>query len=164
MIFGGGLIKIRLSGLEKLQRANQQILEAVDTKIGMHEAVKQATIMLQRYAIGITHVRTGTLKRSHTMDFGAGGVQSYRFGIPIVDKAVGRIYIDPNAVNPVTKERPSEYGLVEHAKGGSHAFYKRTVEEAGPTAQKAAIGIIQGMLPRSHTKQFIGRIRIPSSV
>jgi hypothetical protein len=147
-LLGGLGIRFRLRGLERLQAANLKLLKAISPRGGLGKGVKAATLHLHKYAIAITHVQTGTLKRSHIMDFASGGVQTYRFGIPIVSKAVGRIYISPAARNPVTGQRPAEYGLVEHSKRGSHAFYKRTVDEQGKAAGALALVEIWSMLPR----------------
>ena len=160
IIFGGRMIQFRLSGLRKLQAANMKLLAGISPAKGLAEGVKVATQLLHRYAINITHVQTGTLKRSHLADFGSGGVQTFRFGFPIVDKAIGRIYINPAAKNPVTGQRPAEYGLLEHRKGGSHAFYKRTVDEHGKFAGGVAIRKIESGLPRGRGQLSAGiRIR-----
>ena len=141
-------IKFRLRGLERLQAANLRLMRAINPRGGLGKGVKVATLHLHKYAVAITHVQTGTLKRSHIMDFGSGGVQTYRFGIPIVGKAVGRIYINPSARNPVTGQRPYKYGTVEHAKRGSHAFYKRTVDERGKAAGARALAEVWHELPK----------------
>lgn len=147
-LLGGFSIRFRLRGLERLQAANVQLMKAINPRGGLGRGVKVATLHLHKYAVAITHVQTGTLKRSHIMDFASGGVQTYRFGIPIVDKAVGRIYINPGARNPVTGERPEEYGPMEHAKRGSHAFYKRAVDEQGKAAGALALAEIWSRLPK----------------
>lgn len=141
-------IKFRLRGLERLQAANLQLMRAINPRGGLGKGVKVATLYLHKYAVAITHVQTGTLKRSHVMDFASGGVQTYRYGIPIVGKAVGRIYINPSARNPVTGQMPYKYGTVEHAKRGSHAFYKRTVDERGKAAAALAMAEIFHQMPR----------------
>ncbi len=147
-LLGGLGIRFRLRGLERIQAANLKMLRAINPRDGLGKGVKVATLHLHKYAVAITHVRTGTLKRSHIMDFASGGVQTYRFGIPIVGKAVGRIYINPAARNPVTGERPEEYGPVEHARRGSHAFYKRAVDEQGKAAGALALVEIWSRLPK----------------
>lgn len=44
---------------------------------------------------------------------------------------VGHVYIDPGAINPRSRKRAAEYGVYEHKRGGEHAFFSRTVGEAG---------------------------------
>jgi hypothetical protein len=56
-------------------------------------------------------------------------------------EATGRIYIDPTAVNP-RGQRPEEYGVYEHARGGSHAFYERTIKERGEQIGDAAVRFV----------------------
>jgi hypothetical protein len=94
------------------------------------------------------------------VDYASGGVQTFRFGFPIVDKAVGRIFINPVARNPVTRLMPVDYGPKEHRRGGSHAFYKRAVDEHGKFAAGVAIRKIQSGLPRGKGLVNVGfRIR-----
>ena len=56
----------------------------------------------------------------------------------LVNPTQAEIFIDPSATNRRTKQRPAEYGLFEEARGGSHAFYTRTVEERAPEAFERA--------------------------
>lgn len=142
------MIHITVLGLQELQAANAKLMEAVSPQGGLGEAVKQATLLLHRYAVRITHRVTGTLAASHMMDFASGGVQTYWRGIRFKSMATGVIYINPMAINPVSGEKPENYGPVEHARGGSHAFYARTLQEAGPVAGNLAVAIIQSRLPR----------------
>ena len=150
------MIQFRLRGLERLQAANRKLLDGINPKLGLYEGVKTATQLLHNYAINITHVQTGTLKRSHVVDFAAGGAQTFRFGFPIVNKAIGRIYISSAARNPVTGKMPVDYGPMEHRKGGTHAFYKRTVDEHGKFAAGVAIRQIKSGLPRGRGLVNIG--------
>jgi len=136
-LLGGLGIKIRLRGLERIQAANLQLMRAINPRGGLGKGVKVATLYLHKYAVAITHVQTGTLKRAHVVDFASG-----------VGKAVGRVYINPSARNPVTGQMPYKYGTVEHAKRGSHAFYKRTVDERGKAAAALALAQIGHELPK----------------
>ncbi len=145
------MIHAQIRGYWELQAARVQLLEAVNPRGGLGEAVKQATLFLHGYAVSITDVVTGTLASSHLVDFAAGGAETYRYKIRIRDSAAGLIYISPLTVNPFTGDKPSEYGPAEHRKGGSHAFYRRTYEEAGPFALLIAHNVIYGRLPRGGT-------------
>ena len=73
-------------------------------------------IRAHRYATAITHVDTGALRGSHTIE---------KLG-----PSRRRISIDARAVNP-RGGRPGVYGPIEHARGGEHAFYTRTESEMG---------------------------------
>ncbi len=142
------MIHPQIRGYWELQAARVQLLEAISPRGGLGEAVKQATLFLHGYAVNVTHVVSGTLASSHLVDFAAGGAETYRYKIRVRDSAAGLIYISPLTVNPFTGDKPSEYGLVEHRKGGAHAFYRRTYEEAGPFALLIAHNVIYGRLPR----------------
>ena len=87
---------------------------------------------LSRYAISITHVLTGGLRAAHTV-----GLFNYR----------GVLFIEPSAVNPFG-QRPAIYGEWEHARGGAHAFYERTVREAGAPIMRTGLSILDRELWR----------------
>lgn len=81
----------------------------------LDQAVQGATEEANRYAQAITHVITGTLKKSHRI---------YR-------KSAFRREIrpDPAVINPMSGIPAAKYAPIEHARGGSHAFYARTKRE-----------------------------------
>lgn len=118
-------VSMTIRGLQEAQQANQRRLAELKPSGALGRAVQYATATLQRHAIGVTHVDTGSLRASHRMRLEAGGLR-------------GVIYIDPSAVNPRSGQKTSVYGPAEHARGGSHAFYARTVAEAGPQVEKQA--------------------------
>lgn len=86
------------------------------TRRALGRAIQWGTAAAHRYAVSITHVLTGSLRASHRM--AVSGLQ-------------GRISLDPRARNPRSRQRTAVYGPVEEARGGEHAFYRRTVAEAG---------------------------------
>lgn len=109
-------IKLTITGIQELQAWNIRAIAAMKPKGAFGQAIIWGTTEAHRYAVSITHVDTGALRASHRM---------------AIEGLQGRIYIDPNTRNPRTGESPAEYGMEEHARGGSHAFYGRTIEEAG---------------------------------
>jgi len=122
--------KLTIRGIQELQRANQKMIHALKPEGARGRAVLYATRGAQRYATAITHKDTGALKASHRMKYD--------------DKtATGNIYIDPRSINPRSFELPIEYGLYEHARGGEHAFYKRTVDEYGGELMMSEIKMIE---------------------
>lgn len=94
------------------------------------KAIKEATLHLHQYAVQITHVDTGALRASH---------------VPEVRGAMGRIYPNPAATRSDGK-KPAHYGIYEHRRGGAHAFYARTVAEAGRGAHGVAFKVIERAL------------------
>jgi len=104
-----------IQGIQEAQQKNQRQIAALRPSGPYGEAVRDGTAELQRYAIAVTHVDTGALKGSHVME---------------VKGLWGRIFIAPGGVNP-KGQRPAHYGPFEHARGGDHAFYERTVAERG---------------------------------
>jgi len=119
--------EIMIKGLQKAQHDNNQRIAALRPSSHFGAAVKDVTIGMHRHAVAITHVwnfKGGGLRASHRM---------------ALNGLRGRVYIDKRAVNP-RGQRPSVYGPYEEARGGTHAFYSRAVEEAGPALVGAALG------------------------
>lgn len=112
-----------IRGIQEAQRDNARMIAALRPDGGLGRAVQYGVIEAHRYTVTITHVDTGALRASHRME---------------VTGARGRIYIDPASVNPKTGQRPSRYGVYEHARGGVHAFYQRTQDEAWQRVGEAA--------------------------
>lgn len=116
---------ITIRGLQEAQQDNLMRIAMLQPGGAIGRAIQYATTEAHRYAVSITHVywyRGGGLRASHRI-----ALQG--------DK--GRVFIDPNAINP-RGQRPAIYGPAEHAHGGSHAFYARTEREAGLRIAKAA--------------------------
>jgi len=114
--------KLTIRGLEEAQAVNRRRLAALRPDSDAGRAIQTVVQTLQGYAKTITHRDTTALQASHLGE--VHGLQ-------------GRIFINPSAINP-RGQRPSVYGELEHARGGSHAFYDRTVAERGPAAQQEA--------------------------
>jgi hypothetical protein len=121
---------LSLEGIQEVQQRNLRRILALKPEGAAGQAVRDAVIALQRYAVQITHVGKyaggGALKNSHRME---------------IDGMEGMVYIDPSSVSPrrgKSKAKPVEYGVYENARGGEHAFYDRTVSEAGPGVSKRA--------------------------
>ena len=114
--------QITIEGIEQVLERNQKRIAALQPEGKAGEAVRDAVLSLQRYAISITHVGQypggGALRSSHRAE---------------VEGLEGKVYIDPGARSPRSKTPPREYGVYENARGGEHAFYDRTVSEQGPT-------------------------------
>jgi hypothetical protein len=126
-----------IEGLQEAMKKNQQDIAALKPRPGFAEATRQAMIQLHRHAVAITHVwveKGGGLRASHRMELVDGGL-------------TGIISIDPSAVNP-RGQRPSVYGVYEHARGGAHAFYDRAIEEAGDSVANRAIAMVESRMSK----------------
>lgn len=124
---------VTIEGLQKAQQQNQRRIAALKPAGAFGEAIRWATTELERYAIAATHVDTGALKSSHMME-----VHGLR----------GRIFLSPGAVNP-KGQRPAVYGVYEHERGGSHAFYERTVDDHGPHVMQRAVRMVAEAVERA---------------
>jgi hypothetical protein len=141
--FGGGqkLVtdgnKITVEGKEELIKAINDIIEQLRGSGALGTAVQSVTRGALAYAKEITHVVTSGLQNAH------------RATIDLSEQPRGLIFIDPSSVNSMG-ERPSIYGEKEHARGGEHAFYARTVAERGQQlVVQAANEMVRG-LPRGN--------------
>ena len=120
---------VDISGILEAQQENNKVIHALEPASDFGKAIKHVVIAATRFMATITHVDTGSLKASERM---------------LVKALRGEIFIDPNAVNPVSGERPAEYGIYENERGGEHAFFDRTVEASPRFVEQAA-----GMLVRA---------------
>lgn len=121
-----------IKGLQEAQNANMKAIAAVRPSGVFGRAIQYATAEAHRYAASVTHVDTGALRASHRME---------------ITGLRGMIYIDPSARNPRSGARPAVYGAAEHARGGDHAFYQRTMDEHGDVIRRVAQDQLYGGLP-----------------
>ena len=101
-------IDIEIKGLAETQARMERLLEEISAQGGLEAIVAKGTLRAHRYAVGITHVISGRLKNSH---------------FPQVTATANQVYgtIGTNVA----------YAMIEHNRGGDHAFYERTVSEDG---------------------------------
>ena len=130
--------QLSIQGIQEVQARNLKRIAALQPSGRAGIAVRDALVALHRYAVAITHVGKylvhgdwvggGSLRAAHRME---------------VEGLIGEIYIDKGANNPRSKTKPVEYGVYENARGGEHAFYDRTVNEAGPDVRSKVIDDIK---------------------
>lgn len=120
--------EVRISNYQKAKRAlellsNQQFYRGM-----FRDSLRKMLDDLRNYAESITHVRTGYLAGSHRTEYDTHLMR-------------GWIYIDPRVAysEGSTIRWPRIYGVYEHERGGSHAFYDRTVREAGRSSADSGI-------------------------
>jgi hypothetical protein len=121
-----------IRGIQEAQQANEHNIAQLKPSGAYGRMIRDVTTYVHRYVVTLTHVITGSLRASHRMD-----VQSMR----------ASIYIDPDAVNPKSGNRPADYGPFEEARGGEHAFYYRGAFIGGPEAVA------------THSRIFIGSLK-----
>jgi hypothetical protein len=125
-------VKLTITGIQQAQATNNRAIAALRPEGALGRAVQYGTLSAHRYAIGFTHVDTGTLKASHRME-----VKGLR----------GRIYIDPSARNPRSQQRAAIYGPYEHERGGEHAFYDRVVNDLGQQIEREMRQMVSAAIP-----------------
>ncbi len=117
---------VRIYGIQAAQAAMLRAVNAARPEGGLQAALKEAVPVAHRYAVAITHVDTGALKASHKIT---------------LHPTRAEIYLDP-AARRSDGRAPAVYGPFEHARGGSHAFYRRVVDErANEIGDAAARGM-----------------------
>ncbi len=121
-------VKLSITGIQEAQAANNRVIAALQPSGALGRAVQYGTAAAHRYAVGVTHVDTGALRASHRME---------------VTGLRGRVYIDPSARNPRSRQRTATYGPYEHDRGGEHAFYQRTIDEQGQSIEQAMMGLVK---------------------
>jgi hypothetical protein len=122
---------LTIEGLQEAQDANLRAIAALQPSGAMGQALRLVLVTAQRYAVTITHVDTGALRASHRME---------------ITDTRGTIYIDPSARNPRSGKLVREYARKEENRGGTHAFYRRTVNEIGDRALRdATAGIVRAL-------------------
>ena len=125
-----------IEGLQEAQAAMNKINAAFEPRGAYEKAVQFVTLGALSYLIQITHVDTGAYRAAHRSQFTAG------------QEPRGIIYVDPSARNPRSGRAVSEYAVYEEDRGGSHAAYKRTVDERGDALLAKAGAMIEAELPR----------------
>jgi hypothetical protein len=110
-------VKLSITGIQKLQAANNRRLAALKPTGAPGRALKWGTAHLHRVLVANTHVDTGALRASRRME--------------IVD-ASSRLFTDPGAINPRDGKRTAFYDEFEEARGGSHAAWRNTYTSQAP--------------------------------
>ena len=123
---------LTIRGIQQAQAANNKIIAAVKPSGALGRAIQYGTTRVHRYAVGVSHVDTGAMRASHRMQ---------------LSTMEGRVYLDRSSRNPRSRQMVYVYGFWEHMRGGGHAFYERTVREAGPQILRDMAGMVQRGLP-----------------
>lgn len=118
------MIEVYLTGNREMDATLGRAAVAVSATGGLGRAVQVTGQALQRYAARVTHVDTGTLSGAH------------RF--LMVSDAHG-VVTPGDDRNPRSGQPASRYAPFEHRRGGGHAFYARTLEDAGRQAAEDAL-------------------------
>lgn len=122
-----------VKGLEKTQKALADTIKAAQPDGKLDHSIKLGITFAYGLAKDYTHIDTATLRAAHRM-------QQMR-------AANWRIHIDPSVVNPKTGQKPYEYGVYEHYRGGDHAFYEQVFLQGDKIAD-VSIKDIRKNLPK----------------
>lgn len=133
-------VKLSIKGIQEEQAKNLKRIAMLKPGGVISRAIRRALVMAHRFAVALTHVGHyrvkgggyvggGTLRASHRIAFR----ESDTYGF---------IYIDPSAINPRSHQSAAVYGVYEHQRGGSHAFYGRVMDEYGKEIAKEGVDMI----------------------
>jgi len=125
---------IHIEGIQQAQDGNLRTIAALQPSGGLGRAVHWMTTAAHRGVVTRVHVDTGTYRAGTIMSFDA-------------RQMVGRVFVDPAAVNPKTGERAADYAPVEEMRGGEHAAFYRTYVEDGDNIVNAAGQMFANELP-----------------
>lgn len=121
------MIKLDIKGIQKAQMRNLEQMRDLTPSGGLGRLIHNVTSWLHRFLVSVIHVDTGSLKGAQHMDYG--GLR-------------GEVYTDPMAVNPRSGQRPAVYGVMENARGGTHAFMDQAVAAAPEIVKQTARAFI----------------------
>lgn len=117
-------LKINVKGVQEFQVANLRYIRALEPTGVLDEATRDGIVALQRFQAGITHVDTGALRGSRRVRFTRNSAE---------------LFTSSTASNPRTGTPVLQYDDPEEMRGGGHANWQNTFEQAGPR-------IAQGMI------------------
>jgi len=129
------IIRVRIRNYASLRRE----IEDFQTiqRGAFSQLVRETLEEMRDYAEAITHIYTGALASSHRVDYDANHQR-------------GEVFVDPNVMQHRAR-RPARsvasYAAAEHARGGSHAFYQRTLDEFGESVVRRGVAAYMGRMP-----------------
>ena len=134
-------VGVKITGLQKLQRANLEAIRALKPRHALGLALKRGVAMIHRLSVMYTPHDTGALRASHRMKIDNRQV-------------IGRVSLDRTAKNPRTGMRTAEYGYYLHQQGrkpglrsGWRDFYAYVYEKFGQRILERMGNIIKKALP-----------------
>ena len=123
------MIHVTIKGLQQAQQAMLKLVTAVKPQGGLGRAVLYAATEAHRELVANTHVDTGAYRASQY--------------ITRESEARYRLHIADGTRNPRTGARPAVYGVVEEARGGTHAAYRRTWQQGQSILGRAAMYLVR---------------------
>lgn len=117
-------LKVNVKGVQEFQVANLRYIRALEPTGVLDEAAREGIAALQRYQAGIAHVDTEALRGSRRVRF---------------SRNMAELFTSSTARNPRSGVPVLQYDDPEEMRGGSHANWQRTFDEAGPRVAQGMI-------------------------
>lgn len=131
------IIRARIANYYSLRRQIEAFQEIHRGSFSL--LIRETLEELRDYARAITHRSTGTLAESHTVYFDTAHQR-------------GEIRPDPTFARRQGRrgrlQSVEQYAAYEHARGGDHAFYQRTLDEYGDKVVRRGVVAYMGRMPR----------------
>ena len=111
-------LELRVTGFYKVRRIVQKLASGEYYRGAFKDTFEHTLSRMRSYAKSIAHRITGWLVRSIDYEYDS-------------RKMVGKLFLDPSYSylrGNATIQRPSTYGVYEEARGGDHAFMRRTYD------------------------------------
>lgn len=126
-------LQIKITNSTKVMKAMAMLIDSETYRGILRDTIRETLRYGTVYAGEITHRRTGYLAESHAWEYNTHTMR-------------GRIYINPRVVylsspRSSTLRWPATYGTYEEQRGGTHAFYGRTIKEAMPYTAMQGLNI-----------------------
>lgn len=123
MMISGQILDIRVTNYRACLGALRAIKSSALYRGVFRDTITALLQIARDYASDVSHYYTGQLKDSHR----------YRYDSHTMR---GQLYVDPTMVGVDFKGRVrahgpmvAEYAVYEHSRGGTHAFYERTMKQ-----------------------------------
>jgi hypothetical protein len=124
-------LEVRVTGYYKAKKALEMLSKQQFYRGMFRDVLTQVLREGRDYASMITHRITGQLAEAHMYEYDSHLMR-------------GWLYINPRVVyaDGSTLRWPRQYGVYEHGRGGSHAFYERTYKEKMPQLANQGIRVM----------------------
>ena len=130
------IIRVRITNYASLRRQIEAFQEIHRGSFSL--LIRETLEELRDYAAAITHVSSGTLAASHRVTFDTAHQRGEISPDPTFARRQGRT----GRIQSV-----EQYAAAEHARGGSHAYYQRTLSEYGDAVVRRGVSAYMARMP-----------------
>lgn len=122
-------VRIEMTNYPRVKEVLSRVASERTYRGAFRDTITAMLDIAKNYAMSITHIYTGMLRMSHVVEYDG---HRMRGVLKVDEQALARQY---GGRLKVPMQFVAEYAIYEHARGGSHAFYERTLRETGGILQ-----------------------------